>query len=242
MNVALLILAGIGAGLMGYLVGLASLISYPALVALGVPPVLANTSNTVGLLGAGLGSVASGWRRMLAVKVYPLWMQVVVSAVGGFVGGRLLIVADPSVFEAVVPWLILVGTLLVTFGPLINRAESKHCLPLAAFLVLLFAITIYGGYFGAGAGVLFFALCTLATPMSAHEALLMKSPLLMISNAAAAVLFIARGQVDWRAAIFLGIGAFIGGYIGPLVQRFFPESVLRWLVTAGGLTMVVWLL
>lgn len=241
MYVFSLFLAGIGAGLMGYLVGLASLVSYPVMVALGIPPVLANTSNTVGLLGAGIGSVASSWRRMLAVKVYPLWPQVVIALVGGLVGGLLLLVADDAVFEAVVPWLILLGTILVALGPKINGARNKRKISLVLFLAILLIITIYGGYFGAGAGVLFFALCMLATPMTVHEALLMKTPLLTLSNFAAAVLFIVQGQVDWAAALYLGAGTFVGGYTAPRIQEYIPENILRFMVVVGGLTMAIWL-
>ena len=242
MYYTILVLAGVGAGIVGYLVGLASLVSYPVMVALGIPPVLANTSNTVALLGAGAGSVAKAWRRMLQVKVYPLWPQLLVSLVGGAVGGWLLIVADPAVFEAVVPWLVLTGTVLVMLSPRINGAVTKHRLALWAFLAILLLITIYGGYFGAGAGVLFFALCVLATPMSAHDAVLMKTPMLLVSNMAAALIFITRGQVNWPAAIAVGVGAFAGGYVAPIIQRYIPENVMRWMVAVGGLVMTVWLI
>ena len=143
----LLFAAGAGAGMIGYLVGLASLISYPALIAAGVPPVLANTSNTVGLLGAGVGSIANAWRRMAAVRIYPHWVQLAVSAAGGLAGGALLVVADPDVFEAVVPWLVLSGAVLVALSPRINGARTRRRLPLPVYLPLLVLITIYGGYF-----------------------------------------------------------------------------------------------
>ena len=238
----LLFAAGAGAGMIGYLVGLASLISYPALIAAGVPPVLANTSNTVGLLGAGVGSIANAWRRVAAVRIYPHWVQLAVSAAGGLAGGALLVVADPDVFEAVVPWLVLSGAVLVALSPRINGARTRRRLPLPVYLTFLVLITIYGGYFGAGAGVLFFALCMLGTPMTAHEAVLMKTPMLFVSNLTAAILFIARGDVDWGAAVAVGAGAFAGGYAAPALQRFIPEPLMRWLVVAGGCVMTAWLL
>ena len=238
---AFLFVAGVGAGIAGYLVGLASLISYPAMVAMGIPPVVANTSNTVGLLGSGAGSVVGGWKRLRSLKTYPLSWQLTVSLFGGLAGGLLLVIVPSRVFEAVVPWLVALGTGLIAFGPLINRAQGTRRLPLGVYLTFLVPITIYGGYFGAGAGVLFLALCTLATPMGAHEAVLLKSPLLAFANLGAECVFVARDNIDWPAAVTVGLGAFVGGYAGPKVQRFFSERLLRWLVVVGGSAMVIWL-
>lgn len=238
----LLFLAGVLAGIVGYLVGLASLVSYPVLIAIGIPPVLANTSNTVGLLGAGLGSIASAWRRITAIDVYPFAPQAIVGLLGGVAGGMFLLIAEPEVFEAIVPWLVLLATVLVILSPRINGRMTKRQIPFLAFLIIFLAIAIYGGYFGAGSGVLFFALCMLCTPMSAHEAVLMKTPLMFLANLGASIIFIARGEVDWVVALSVGAGTFVGGYLGPKVQRWISETVMRWMVIVGGFVMTVWLL
>ncbi|MDO4888725.1 MAG: sulfite exporter TauE/SafE family protein [Actinomycetaceae bacterium] len=243
---AVLFIAGVGAGIVGYLVGLASLVSYPALVAVGIPPVLANTSNTVGLIGSGIGSLAGSWKQLRAIKTYSLAIQVVVAIVGGLAGGLLLVVADPGVFEAVVPWLVLSGALLVAFSPHINRlrdrAERRRYLKFWAYLIPFTLVAIYVGYFGAGGAVMYMALAVLGTTMTIHEAVVMKTPLMFAANTAAAILFIARGDVDWPAALVIGAGNFVGGYAGPFIQRFFSETLMRRLVVLGGIVMTVWLL
>lgn len=238
----LLFLAGAVAGIVGYLVGMASLVSYPAMLALGVPPVVANASNTVSLIPAGIGSLITSWDRLKQIRYYPLLPQALIAVVGGLLGGALLLVAPPGVFEAVVPWLVLLATALVALSPRLRRGASNYRLPATAFLTLLAAITVYSGYFGAGAGVLFFALCTLGTPMNTHAAVVMKTPMLTLSNSAAAVLFIVQGQVDWGAAIAVGIGSFIGGYAAPSIQRLIPERVIHAAVVVGGLLLTAWLL
>lgn len=238
----ILFVAGLGTGIVGYLMGLASLVSYPVLLAMGLPPVLANTTNTVALLGSGSGQVLGARKIIREVAYYPLWPQLLVSLIGGIAGGQLLLVMDPTFFEAVVPWMVLVSTLLVVLSPLIHRAESDMKMPLWAFLTGLILVTMYAGYFGAGAGVPFFAMCVIGTPMTIHEAVAMKTPMILLANASASLAFIVQGQVDWPAAIVLGIGSFIGGYLGPVIQRFIPENLMRGLVVLGGLILTVWLL
>ncbi|MBE6482980.1 MAG: sulfite exporter TauE/SafE family protein [Actinomyces ruminicola] len=239
---ALLFLAGVLAAIVGYLVGMASLVSYPAMVALGVPPVVANASNTVSLIPGGIGSLITSWDRLRQIRYYPLLPQVLIAVVGGLVGGTLLLVAPPGVFEAIVPWLVLLATVLVALSPWLRQGAANYRLAAPAFLTLMAAIMVYSGYFGAGAGVLFFALCTLGTPMNTHAAVVMKTPMLTLSNFSAAVLFIVQGRVDWGAAIAVGIGSFVGGYAAPLIQRLIPERVIHAAVVIGGLVLTVWLL
>ncbi len=237
-----LFVAGIAAGAIGYLMGLASLVSYPVMLAVGIPPVLANTSNTVALLGSGLGSVTGARKIIRDVKVYPLWPQILFSVIGGVVGGQLLLHLNPKVFEAVVPWFVLASTGLVLASPMIRRLSANRTVPLWGFLLGLLVITTYAGYFGAGAGIPFFALCLLGTPMTVHQALAIKTPMILMANLSAAILFIIQGSVVWWAALTVGAGSFIGGYIAPLIQRFIPEKILRWLVAVGGVVLTVWLL
>lgn len=237
-----LFVAGIAAGAVGYLMGLASLVSYPVMLAVGIPPVLANTSNTVALLGSGLGSVTGARKIIRDVKVYPLWPQILFSIVGGVVGGQLLLHLNPKVFETVVPWFVLASTALVLASPMIRRLSANRTVPLWGFLLGLLVITTYAGYFGAGAGIPFFALCLLGTPMTVHQALAIKTPMILMANLSAAILFIIQGSVVWWAALTVGAGSFIGGYIAPLIQRFIPEKILRWLVAVGGVVLTVWLL
>lgn len=240
------IIIGFFAGLVGYLAGLASLVFYPALLALGVPPVVANTSNTVGLLPSGLGSVAKMGKQLGTLRYYPLTPQLIVAAVAGLFGGWLLVSFDSAVFEKVVPYLVLLGTAAVAFHPKINayadRCGGKLHLPLPVFLALFSLIAIYSGYFGAGSGVFFVALYSLATPASVSEAVMMKAPMIFACDLIVTIYFIATGHVVWAAAAGIAVGSFLGGYIGPIIQSFIPERGMRLIVVAGGLVMTLWLL
>ncbi|MFT0846234.1 sulfite exporter TauE/SafE family protein [Actinomycetaceae bacterium L2_0104] len=238
----LLFVAGIGTGAVGYLMGLASLVSYPALLAIGLPPVIANTTNTVALLGSGAGSVTGARKLIQEVKLYPLWPQLLVSTIGGVIGGLLLLYLDPQTFEAVVPWMVLGGTMLVLISPMIRRFRTARTMPLWAFLLGLLLITSYAGYFGAGAGIPFFAMCVLGTTMTIHQAVAIKTPMILMANLSAAIVFARQGSVVWWAAVTLGIGAFVGGYLGPVIQRYISERLMRWLVAVGGIVLTIWLL
>lgn len=237
-----LFLAGIAAGVLGYLVGLASLVSYPVMVALGVPPVIANASNTVALIPGGVGSVLSSWQRLRQVKAYPPALLVAAAATGGVIGAVLLLKAPADAFQAVVPWLVLLATVLIAAGPRIERRSGTVRLATPAFLLFLVAVAVYGGYFGAGAGVMFLALCSAGTPLTTHESVLLKTPLLTVANLVAAVLFVMAEAVDWAAAVAVGLGSFVGGLIAPQIQRLIPERIMRLIVVAGGLVLTAWLL
>lgn len=240
------IVIGFFAGLVGYLAGLASLVSYPALLALGVPPVLANTSNTVGLLPSGLGSVAKMGKELAKLRYYPLTPQLIVAALAGLFGGWLLVSFDSAVFEKVVPYLVLLGTLAVAFQPKINAYAAKRGgkvrLPLPVFLAIFALIGIYSGYFGAGSGVLFVAMYSLATPASVSESVMMKAPMIFACDLIVTIYFIASGHVVWAAAAGIAIGSFLGGYVGPIIQSYIPERGMRIIVVLGGLAMTAWLL
>lgn len=236
----LLVLAGVGSGLVGYLTGLASLVSYPALLSAGLSPVAANVSNTLGLVGVGLGSSARAGATLRERGPGHLGVQAVVAAVGGLVGGLLLLRGGEGTFERIVPALILVASVLVLLSPRLARLRGDRE-SAVAYAVGLFAVSIYGGYFGAGAGTLFLALALTATSETFGRAMVLKSVLLMITNLVAAVLFMVAGPVNWWAAIALGIGAVVGGNLGPAVQRLLPERVLRWVVALSGTFLAGWL-
>lgn len=238
----LLFLAGVAAGVLGYLVGLASLVSYPVMMALGVPPVVANASNTVALVPGGVGAVLSSWRCLKQVRTYPMLALLTSATLGGVVGAVLLLAAPATAFQTLVPWLVLLATLLIAAGPRIERHSGHVRLSTPVFLVLLGVVAVYGGYFGAGSGIMFLALCSLGTPLTTHESVLLKTPLMTVANVVASILFILAGAVDWAAALAVGLGPFVGGLLGPQIQRLIPERVMRVVVVVGGLVLTAWLL
>lgn len=162
-------------------------------------------------------------------------------AIGGIIGAVLLLAALVEVFQAAVPCLVLVATLLIAAGPRIERHSGRFRLSTPVFLVLLGVVAIDGGYFGAGSGIMFLALCSLGTPLTTHESVLLKTPLIAVANIVASVLFIVAGQVDWAATVAVGLGSFVGGLLGPQIQRLIPERVMRLIVVVGGLVLTAWL-
>ena len=235
----LLLLAGVGAGLTGSIAGLASLISYPALLAVGLAPVSANVTNTVSLVFSSIGSVA-GSRPELLNQGPRLRRLGAVGVLGGAVGGVLLLATPSGYFERIAPVLIGFGSLTI----LVIRRPSRHlAAPFHAdsALVLLgvFAIGIYGGYFGAAAGVLLLALLLAATPQTLARCNALKNVVLGLANLVAAVVFVLFGSVSWIAAAPLAAGLFIGGSIGPVIVRHSPARTLRLLIAMAGVGLAV---
>ncbi|KZF09896.1 transporter [Rhodococcus sp. EPR-157] len=236
----LLVVAGYFAGLVGFVTGLASLVSYPALLAAGVPPVAANVTNTVALVAAGVGAttkasseIAKGGRQLIRFAI--------VSALGGLAGAILLLVAPEGSFEAVVPYLVAFAAVALLLQPRIRNLAGDKEFP-TLYPISLFFVAIYGGYFGAGAGVIFLALGLICTSDSIWRVSVLKSFFLGIANTVAAIIFAFSGDVNWLAALALAIGAFAGGYSGPPVVKVIPPKVLRTAVGIMGLGLAAWLM
>lgn len=237
----LLFVAGIGGGLAGSIAGLASLTTYPALLAAGLPPVTANVTNTVALVANSIGSV-TGSRVELTGQRSRIVRLGLVGVAGGIAGGALLLATPSGSFERIVPWLIVLGSgsILVQRRPAAATAESPHVdsrlLPIGTFV-----IGVYGGYFGAGAGVLLLALLLASVPEPFPRCNGLKNVILGGANAVAAALFVVIGHIDWAAAAPLAAGLFIGGRIGPVVVRHSPARLLRRLIAVAGVGLAIYL-
>jgi uncharacterized protein len=239
-----LVLAGIGAGLTGSIAGLASLISYPALLAVGIPPVTANVTNTVALVLNSVGAVSAS-RPELVGQARRLRPLAVAAVLGGVTGAALLLLTPSEAFERVVPFLIAAASaaILVQRPPreLAATGAAHHpdhpdprWLPLGTY-----AIGIYGGYFGAAAGVVMLAMYLLGTGETLPRGNAMKNVVLGVANAVAAVGFIVFSSIAWSAALPLAIGLFAGGRLGPRVVRRAPQTALRRVVAVAGLGLAV---
>ncbi|MER6145004.1 sulfite exporter TauE/SafE family protein [Streptomyces sparsogenes] len=246
---ALLVSAGVASGLAGSIAGLASLFSYPALLAAGLPPVAANVTNTVALFSNTVGT-AAGSRTELRGQRARLLRLAAVAALGGAVGAALLLGTPSSAFEAVVPWLIALGSVLILVrDPLRRLVASRQrrdrtaagpghtarlTLPMAGAVLL---VGLYGGYFGAASGVLMLAVLSLSA--SAGEPLPVTNAVKNIAtgaaNVTAAVAYVLVAPVHWGAAVALGLGAFAGSWVGPLIVRRLPETPLRIAIALAGL-------
>lgn len=235
-----LLVAGVGTGLVGYLTGLASLVSYPVLLSAGLTPVVANATNTVGLIGIGLGSTARSTKMLRSRSRRDLALELAIALAGGGMGAGLLLLGGDGVFARVVPWLIVAASIAIVASPRLRTLRGEGDSPVAAKLALL-ALCIYGGYFGAGSGTMYLAVMLVLTSADLLVTMVMKSLLLGVANLAAAVIFIISGSVDWRAAIALGLGCLLGGNLGPAVQKHIPPALLRWGVAVAGLVLAVYL-
>lgn len=232
--------AAFAAGAVNAIAGGGSLITFPVLVALGLPPILANTSSTVGLVPGSLAS-AWGYREELGEVRHWLGWLVPSSIAGGLAGGLLLLVTPPRVFDLLVPLLVLGATVLFAtserIAKFVARVSGEPTPARRGGLVALaqFAISVYGGYFGAGIGILMLASLALLHLGSIHRANALKSALGFSINAFAAGLFIARGAVAWGPALVMVAGSVTGGYAAARLARTLPAPIVRRIVVACGL-------
>lgn len=247
----LLALAGAGAaaGLINTVVGSGTLITFPTLLALGVPPVVANVSNTVGLAPGSL-SGALATRPELAGQRARIVRLGGASLVGGVIGAVLLLRLPASAFDAIVPVLIGLGCVLVVIQPALTRrlADRRERTGLeartgSAWLWGAVLLTgVYGGYFGAAQGVLLIAVLGIGLAETLPRVNAVKNVLALLVNGVAAVVFAFVAEVNWAAAGVIALGAVLGAQLGGPVGRRLPPVVYRVIIVAVGVAAIVTLL
>lgn len=235
--------AGIGAGGINAVVGSGSLITFPTLLAMGYPPIVANVSNNVGLVPGNVTGVL-GYRAELAGQRSRLARLGVGSVLGSLAGGLLLLWLPEKAFQIIVPVLIGIACLLVIFQPRLNGwlrarrgAAPAHGGPLLWLSV--FAAGIYGGYFGAAQGVVLIGILGLLLDEDLQRVNAAKNLLSLLVNFTSAVLFVLIAPVDWGAALLIALGAAVGGWVGARVGRRLPAIVLRGFVVCVGIAAIV---
>jgi len=240
-----IIAAGFAAGTINTIVGSGSLITFPTLLFFGFAPIIANVSNTVGLV-PGTASGAIGYRRELPPAGRALVMLVALAIAGGLTGAVLLLALPPTTFEVVVPFLILIASGLMAVQPYLSRALAarrgtgrSHGL---VFDALIYLTSIYGGYFGAAQGVLFISLLSIFEPGNLQQSNAVKNVLALCTNTVAALVFVLIAHVDWAAALLIAIGSVVGGQVGAFAGRRMRPGVLRWVVVVVGVVVAVKLL
>ena len=237
LEVVLLVCAGVAAGLTGSIAGLASLVSYPALLAVGLGPIAANVTNTVALVFSTVGSTL-GSRPELEGQAARLRPLGVAAVLGGSTGAALLLLTPSDTFERIAPWLIGAASLTILVRPRVHP-EHRQAGAGAGLMAGVFSIAVYGGYFGAAAGVMVLALMLVATGETLARSNAFKNVLLGIANATAALGFILLGPVHWAAAAPLALGLLAGGRLGPVVVRRSDATVLRVVIGLAGLALAV---
>jgi len=242
---------GVAAGLCATVAGLASLVSYPALLAFGLSPVAANVTNTVALVATGIGAV-TGSRPELAGQRRRLIRFGAAAAVGGAVGAGVLLVTPAGAFEAVVPYLVAGACVLVLVQPSLaaRRARRDHAVPARdahrhprrpedrpGALGAVAAVASYGGYFGAASGIATLAVLGTVVGESLPRVNALKNALSIVANATAAIAFAFAGPVDWPVVAPLALGFFAGGRLGPRLVRRLPAGPLRVAIAIAGLAL-----
>lgn len=224
------LLAGAGflAGAMNALAGGGSFVTLPALMLAGVPSVSANASSTVALLP---GSLASTWAYradLTAMGGVSLRALMGMSLAGGFVGALLLLLTPLSVFNAFIPWLLLLATLVFAFGPRVGPL-LRRTLRIGPGPVLMaqFLLAVYGGYFGGAVGIMMMAVWSLLSPAELTTLNPAKTLLVAATNAVAVVCFIAAGKVWWPQTLALLCAAMLGGYLGARAAQYWAPQRLR---------------
>jgi len=246
LQAVILFLAAVLAGALNSVAGGGSFISFPTLIFTGVPAITANATSTVALWPGSVASVGA-YRREF--RPWPgLFLLGLSSLVGGLLGAELLLHTPPATFVRLIPFLLLVATLLFTFGGsltagLRRRVEKMEMAPWVitgalAFIQLI--IATYGGYFGGGIGILMLAALALAGMENIHEMNALKTLLATCINGVAVVTFIAAGAVAWPQALVMLVGAITGGYGGAHIARQLNPLLVRRFVSVVGVVLTVY--
>jgi hypothetical protein len=235
--------AGFGAGTINAVVGSGTLITFPVLIGLGYAPVQANVSNTVGLVAGGF-SGTHGYRAELGGQARRAAVLGVASVAGAIVGATLLLTLPASAFDAIVPAFIASALALIVLQPWLTRRlemrrrrQRPHGGPWTA--VALFAIGVYGGYFGAAQGILLLAVLGLSLAESLQRVNGLKNVLATLTNLVAALVFVVAADVDWGVAALIAAGSVAGGQVGARVGRRLPDAALRGLILVVGTAAIV---
>lgn len=248
MDLLIAFLAALAAGMINAVAGGGTLVSFPVLVAMGLPPVTANITNTLSLCPGYFGGIFAQ-RKELPAHRGRMSLILPVSIIGGLIGGMILIHSSEQSFEIVIPYLILAASLLLAVQGRLKqwmktRQEQKGFgrMHTTGGLLLLFLSSVYGGYFGAGVSVIVIAVLGLMYDDSLTSLNVLKQAVSFCVNITAALYFACTGRVEWLLVLVMCVGSVAGGYAGgSLVERIHSEQ-LRWFVVAVGLVVAAWYL
>jgi uncharacterized protein len=239
----LLVGAGILGGIINALAGGATLITFPAMLAVGLPPVIANASNAVAISPGHLLAALADRQKLLAFGPRVLWL-VLAATLGGAAGAVILLALPPRAFLLPVPALIALATLLFWFAPNVQAwsrrfQNGKVDIRSTRGVLLVGIASIYGGFFGAGLGVILTAIISITDPDDIRTIKVLKNMLAAFVSAAAIVIFVVRGTVEWTETSYMLLGALLGGYLGGHLIRVLPAFIVRWFVIVAGFAMTV---
>lgn len=242
--VIILFIAGLAAGLLASIAGLASLVSYPVLLALGVPPVSANTTNTAALVFTGVGSYMSSAKELKDNRQIT-WRVALIAVIGGILGSIILAYAPASTFERIVPFLIFGAGILMLWSqfhhPQPRTNNLQHPLTKWFKYLAIFLVGVYIGYFGASAGMILLAILMVTLNRSYAVTNAIKNFTTFITNALSLLIYAFTTKIYWWMVLPMGVGMFLGSYIGPVIVRHVPVRPLRILVAFAAFGLAIYL-
>lgn len=228
--------AAFAAGVLNAIAGGGSFLTFPALVFAGVPPLAANATSAMAVSPGYLGSTWGFRSELQALPRALIKREVIVAAVGGVIGAGLLLVTPARIFTGLVPWLLLLATVLFAAGPLLAKRNSGQGQP-AWRLPGLLGVAIYGGYFNGGLGILLMALYTLTGESRLNTVNALKNLNSFVLSLLSVLAFALAGAIVWPQAIWMMVLATAGGWAGARLAKRLPIQWVRWLVIATGLVM-----
>lgn len=234
------LIAALLAGFVNAIAGGGTLITFPVLIALGIPPIAANVTNTTALVPGLIGGIWAQ-RKDFASQKWRIIRLFPVTIIGGLIGGYLLLNSSENSFSALIPYLIFSATTLLILQPTLKKWLNKR-LPHAdnskirhiGISLLIFLSAIYGGYFGAGLGVILMAILGLSYDNSLTTINVLKQALSFVINISAFLFFIFSDQIIWHLALLMLIGSISGGYIGGKLVNKMNTNILRWIIILVG--------
>jgi uncharacterized protein len=235
-------IAGAWAGLINSVVGSGTLVTFPILLWLGVPPVTANVSNNIGLVPGAIAAMLGTRDELHENARYFIRRLLPASIVGSVIGAALLLLLPGQAFAAVAPFLVLLGVVLVSISPRLSRMRGGRPHHVGVLVVIVFVAGIYGGYFGAAQGVILLAVLSVFAAMTLREANAMKNLLVGWVNLVAGVIFLFTANVNWAIVAVIAVGSTIGALFGAKYGRRLPAPAYRFLIVVIGLTSATWLI
>lgn len=229
--------ASILAGAINSVGGGGSFVLFPTLIFTGTPPLMANSTNAIALW-PGTGAAAIGYARDINVTRQTMLVLAITSVLGAAVGALLLLMTPEDKFAEAVPWILLVATLIFTFGRRLLGAPRAR--PIAIGALLQFLTAIYGGYFGGGMGILMLATFSVIGMDQVHSMNGLRSILAAIINGVAMIAFVVAAKIAWTPALVTAIGASLGGYVGASVARRIEPAIIRCVVLILAWGMTTW--